>query len=91
MKILLFQLLRSTSFEHPADVVRWLGAVQAQDYLGSLWANRGGGGELTHYSTGGNKPFNPPELHAKLGMLWPVRSWCSGPVHGRGSGHIMPS
>lgn len=25
-------------FENPADVVRWFGAVQAQDYLGSLWA-----------------------------------------------------
>ncbi len=23
--------------ERPADVVKWLGAVQAQDYLGSLW------------------------------------------------------
>jgi hypothetical protein len=25
-------------FENPADVVRWFGAVQAQDYLGALWA-----------------------------------------------------
>src|SRR5918997_7052706 len=25
-------------FENPADVVRRFGAVQAQDYLGSLWA-----------------------------------------------------
>lgn len=25
-------------FKDPADIVRWLGAVQAQDYLGSLWA-----------------------------------------------------
>src|SRR5919107_5411906 len=25
-------------FENPADAVRWFGAVQAQDYLGSLWA-----------------------------------------------------
>ena len=25
-------------FKKPADVVRWFGAVQAQDYLGSLWA-----------------------------------------------------
>ena len=25
-------------FADPADVVRWLGAVQAQDYLGGLWA-----------------------------------------------------
>ena len=25
-------------FDDPADVVRWLGAVQAQDFLGGLWA-----------------------------------------------------
>lgn len=25
-------------FRDPADVVRWLGAVQAQDYVGGLWA-----------------------------------------------------
>jgi hypothetical protein len=25
-------------FASPADTVRWFGAVQAQDYLGSLWA-----------------------------------------------------
>jgi hypothetical protein len=32
------QRLAATNFENPADPVRWLGAVQAQDYLGSLWA-----------------------------------------------------
>jgi len=32
------QHIASTTFEKPSDVVRWLGAVQAQDYLGSLWA-----------------------------------------------------
>ena len=26
------------TFRDPADVVRWLGAVQAQDYVGGLWA-----------------------------------------------------
>jgi hypothetical protein len=26
------------AFDDPADVVQWLGAVQAQDYLGGLWA-----------------------------------------------------
>jgi len=25
-------------FQHPAEAVRWFGAVQAQDYLASLWA-----------------------------------------------------
>src|SRR6185295_9649003 len=32
------QRIASTTFSTPADVVRWLGAVQAQDYLGALWA-----------------------------------------------------
>jgi hypothetical protein len=30
--------LAGTRFENPVEVARWLGAVQAQDYLGSLWA-----------------------------------------------------
>lgn len=32
------QHIASPMFERPGDVVGWLGAVQAQDYLGSLWA-----------------------------------------------------
>jgi hypothetical protein len=32
------QRIASTTFQNPGDVVRWLGAVQAQDYLGALWA-----------------------------------------------------
>jgi hypothetical protein len=32
------QLLASSTFNRPADVVARLGAVQAQDYLGALWA-----------------------------------------------------
>lgn len=32
------QSIVGTSFEKPGEVVHWLGAVQAQDYLGSLWA-----------------------------------------------------
>jgi hypothetical protein len=32
------QRIAGTRFEKPGDVVHWLGAVQAQDYLGSLWA-----------------------------------------------------
>jgi hypothetical protein len=30
--------LLGTRFEQPEDVVRWLGAVQAQDYAGAKWA-----------------------------------------------------
>jgi hypothetical protein len=32
------QHITSPTFEKPGDGVGWLGAVQAQDYLGSLWA-----------------------------------------------------
>ncbi|CAN5878133.1 ATP-grasp fold amidoligase family protein [soil metagenome] len=30
-------------------------------------------GELTHYPTGGNKAFDPPEWDLRLGALWPRR------------------
>ncbi len=30
-------------------------------------------GELTHYPTGGNKSYDPPEWDARLGALWPGR------------------
>jgi Winged helix DNA-binding domain len=32
------QRIAYATFEKPGDVVAWLGAVQAQDYLGALWA-----------------------------------------------------
>jgi hypothetical protein len=32
------QQLAQPKFQKPGDVVKWFGAVQAQDYLGSLWA-----------------------------------------------------
>jgi hypothetical protein len=32
------QRLAGPGFDNPADVVRWFGAVQAQDYPGALWA-----------------------------------------------------
>src|SRR4029077_10068233 len=32
------QHIAGSGLEKPSDVVRWLGAVKAQDYLGSLWA-----------------------------------------------------
>ncbi|HEY0756917.1 MAG TPA: winged helix DNA-binding domain-containing protein [Ktedonobacteraceae bacterium] len=32
------QHIASTLFEKPVDIVSWLGAVQAQDYTGALWA-----------------------------------------------------
>src|SRR5262245_14396965 len=38
LRRLLGQQIAQPSFAHPSDVVAWLGAVQAQDYLGALWA-----------------------------------------------------
>ena len=35
---LVSQRILHTSFENPGDVVAWLGAIQAQDYLAALWA-----------------------------------------------------
>jgi len=32
------QQIAGATFNQPSDVVAWLGAVQAQDYLGALWA-----------------------------------------------------
>ncbi|HEX8922520.1 MAG TPA: winged helix DNA-binding domain-containing protein, partial [Pyrinomonadaceae bacterium] len=32
------QQISGTLFKKPSEIVGWLGAVQAQDYLGSLWA-----------------------------------------------------
>src|SRR5215213_11040938 len=32
------QCIGGARFKNPAEAVRWFGAVQAQDYLGSLWA-----------------------------------------------------
>jgi hypothetical protein len=29
--------LAASRFDTPAELVRWMGAVQAQDYLGGLW------------------------------------------------------
>src|SRR5436190_12459377 len=35
---LVHQQIAQPTFAHPSEVVAWLGAVQAQDYLGALWA-----------------------------------------------------
>src|SRR5215475_12162627 len=32
------QRIAGAAFETPGEVVAWLGSVQAQDYLGALWA-----------------------------------------------------
>jgi hypothetical protein len=40
-------------------------------------------GELTHYPTGGNKSYDPPEWDARLGALWPERRPAPGLAAGR--------
>ena len=35
---LINQQISEHRFQTPGEIVKWLGAVQAQDYLGSLWA-----------------------------------------------------
>src|SRR5215207_9096188 len=35
---LVHQQIAQPALAHPSEVVAWLGAVQAQDYLGALWA-----------------------------------------------------
>ena len=35
---LINQQISAHKFQTPGEVVKWLGAVQAQDYLGALWA-----------------------------------------------------
>ena len=37
-QLLLNQRIMGALFEKPDDIVRWMGTVQAQDFLGSLWA-----------------------------------------------------
>ena len=32
------QRIAAAGFKRPGEVVAWMGAVQAQDYLGALWA-----------------------------------------------------
>ena len=35
---LINQQIAANHFQTPGEVVKWLGAIQAQDYLGALWA-----------------------------------------------------
>ena len=37
-RIVVSQQIAGTAFPTPAELVSWLGAVQAQDFLGSLWS-----------------------------------------------------
>jgi hypothetical protein len=61
------QRLTATNFEDPADAVRWLGAVQAQDYLGSLWAI----GLRTRAAT--EKMVERAIVEREIVRTWPMR------------------
>ena len=61
------QYISSASFDHPADVVGWLGAVQAQDYLGALWAL----GLRTRKAT--EKDVEKAVADKRIVRTWPMR------------------
>jgi hypothetical protein len=68
---LLNQQISQPVFTHPHEVVAWLGAVQAQDYLGALWAV----GLRTHAAT-------EPTIEQALAERTIVRTWpMRGTIH----------
>ena len=64
---LLNQRLIANPFEKPEDVVRWFGAVQAQDFLGSLWAL----GLRMHEAT--EECVEQAVIDRKIVRSWPLR------------------
>jgi hypothetical protein len=58
------QRISATKFTRPSEVVAWLGAVQAQDYLGALWAV---GLRMTH--------AREPDVERALADASMVRTW----------------
>jgi hypothetical protein len=61
------QQILSPTFQEPEEVVRWLGAIQAQDYLGSLWAL---GLRMGH---AGEKEIERAIADKKIVRSWPLR------------------
>src|ERR1700730_18818587 len=59
--------ISATAFTRPAEVVAWLGAVQAQDYLGALWAV---GLRLTQAS---EKDIERALADRSIVRTWPMR------------------
>jgi hypothetical protein len=65
------QQIAQPTCAHPSEVVAWLGAVQAQDYLGALWA-------LGLRTPGATEPTVEQALVAKtIVRTWPMR----GTIH----------
>jgi hypothetical protein len=62
------QSLAGSPFESPDAVVRWLGAVQAQDYLGSLWAIG------MRMQDGSEAAIEQAIAERKIIRTWPMRS-----------------
>jgi hypothetical protein len=61
------QRISATSFTRPEQVVAWLGAVQAQDYLGALWA-------VGLRTAGANQSDVEQAIAARLIVrTWPMR------------------
>lgn len=61
------QGLTRSAFRKPEDVVAWFGAVQAQDYLGSLWALG------SRVSGATEAEVEAAETRRALVRLWPMR------------------
>jgi hypothetical protein len=61
------QALARASFRKPEDAVAWFGAVQAQDYLGSLWAV----GQRTQRAT--EASVEAAEARRAIIRTWPMR------------------
>lgn len=65
---LINQGIQKQIFNDPAEIVKWLGAVQAQDYYGSLWAI-GLRGKKTLHSTA----IESAIAEKKIIRTWPMR------------------
>jgi hypothetical protein len=61
------QYLARPLLTKPEEVVRWLGAVQAQDFLGSLWAI----GQRMKFAT--EKMVEQAIMERKIVRTWPMR------------------
>ncbi len=61
------QYIAGIGFDRPADTVEWFGAVQAQDYLGALWAV----GLRTQQAT--EKKIEQAIAEKSIVRTWPMR------------------
>lgn len=61
------QSISSPRFTKPEEIVRWMGAIQAQDYLGSLWAI---GLRLKNVT---EKKIERAIVNKKIVRSWPMR------------------